>query len=371
MDKETTPIIKLPPEASPLVTYPLLFISFVVLMVVLSLLKSILVPFALAIFLAYILYPVVNLLTRLKIPYGVAVAIVLILFLGLFFAAGAIIGNEITGFVRAIPQYQEQLNEYVENITSAYTNFLERFAEVLPGEKEVSAPSPAPAKYRASSILSGIIEYLITGLLSVFSIISDFVLVFFFLVFLLAGAKNFKKKLISAWGSGDKGKAAEIIESINEGIGGYIIIRTALNLGLAIAITIVLLIFGIDYAYIWGPLTGILNFIPYIGAFLAVIPPVVIALFQYDSYGTAIILLLIIVGIQNVEGNILTPLFIGKRVNQNPLAVLLGLILWGFIWGPVGMILATPLTSCIQILCNNIEPLKPIGSLLGSNQKEE
>jgi predicted PurR-regulated permease PerM len=369
MNKETTPIIKLPPEASPLVTYPLLFISFVLLLVVLNLLKSILIPFALAIFLAYILYPVVNLLTRLKIPYGLAVAIVLLLFLGVFLTAGIIIGNEIGGFIQAIPQYQEILKEHLESLTETYSKLVERFAAALPGEQDVQGS--APSTNRAASILSGIIGNIFTALLSVFSLLSDFVLVFFFLVFLLAGAKNFKKKLLSAWGSGDKGKAAEIIESINEGIGGYIIIRTAINLGLAIAITIVLLIFGIDYAYIWGPLTGILNYIPYIGAFLAIIPPVVIAFFQYDSYGTPIILLLILVGIQNVEGNILTPLFIGKRVNQNPLAVLLGLILWGFIWGPVGMILATPLTTCIQILCNNIDPLKPIGSLLGSNHKEE
>ncbi len=359
----------MPPDASPLVTYPLLFISFVLLMVVLNLLKSMLIPFALAIFLAYILYPVVNLLTKLKIPYGLAVVIVLLIFLGVFLAAGVIIGSEISGFIQAIPQYKETLKENLDSVISAYSNVVEKFATILPGEHGVQGSAP-PAK-SASSILSGIIGNVFTALLSVFSILSDFVLVFFFLIFLLAGAKNFKEKLISAWGSRDGGKAAEIIESINDGIGGYIIIRTALNLGLAIAITIVLLIFNIDYAYIWGPLAGILNYIPYIGAFLAIIPPVVIALFQFDSYGTAIILLLIIVGIQNLEGNILTPLFIGKRVNQNPLTILLGLILWGFIWGPVGMILATPLTTCIQILCNNIEPLKPIGSLLGGDVKKK
>ena len=369
MSKETTSLIKLPPEASPLVTYPLLFISFVLLMVVLNLLKSILIPFAMAIFLAYILYPVVNLLTKLKIPYGLAVAIVLLIFLGIFLAAGIIIGSEISGFIQAIPEYQETLRENLDSVISAYSNLVEKFATILPREQGIQ--DPAPQARSASSILSGIIGNVFTALLSVFSILSDVGLVFFFLIFLLAGAKNFKEKLISAWGSGDGGKAAEIIGSINEGIGGYIIIRTALNLGLAIAVTIVLLIFGIDYAYIWGPLTGILNYIPYIGAFLAIIPPVAIALFQFDSYGTAIILLLIIVGIQNTEGNILTPLFIGKRVNQNPLTILLGLILWGFIWGPVGMILATPLTTCIQILCNNIQPLKPIGSLLGGDVRKK
>ena len=369
MNKETPSLIKLPPEASPLVTYPLLFIAFVILMVVLNLLKSILIPFALAIFLAYILYPVVNLLTRLKIPYGLAVAIVLLLFLCAFLAAGVLIGSEISGFIQAIPQYKEMLMENLNSLVSSYSNLVEKFATILPGEQGAKGTTQ-PAN-SASSILSGIIGNIFTALLSVFSIISDFVLVFFFLIFLLAGAKNFKEKLVAAWGTGEGGKAAEIIKSINDGIGGYIIIRTALNLGLAIAITIVLLIFRIDYAYIWGPLAGILNYIPYIGAFLALIPPVAIALFQYDSYGTAIILLLIIVGIQNLEGNILTPLLIGKRVNQNPLTVLLGLILWGFIWGPVGMILATPLTTCIQILCNNIAPLKPIGSLLGGDTKNK
>jgi len=365
MNQEENP--KVIPAASPLVTYPLLFISLVVLMVVLSLLKSILIPFALAILLAYILYPAVALLTKLKVPYGVAVAVVLIVFLGFFFAAGAVIGNEITGFVRAVPKYQEQISRYAEEITSTYTDFLERFAAALPGEHD-AAPAAAPqSKERAASILSGIISSLFSGLLSVFSILSDFVMVFFILVFLLAGAKNFKQKLISAWGTGDHGKTADIVKSINEGIGGYIIIRSALNLGLAIVITIVLLIFGVDYAYVWGPLTGILNFIPYIGAFLALIPPVVVALFQFDSHWTAISMLLVLIIIQNVEGNILTPLLIGKRVNQNPLAVLMGLILWGFIWGPVGMILATPLITCVKILCDNIDPLKPIGRLLGGD----
>ena len=109
-----------------------------------------------------------------------------------------------------------------------------------------------------------------------------------------------------------------------------------------------------------------MNFVPYIGAFIAVIPPIVVALIQHNSYWTAAFVLLSIVAIQNIEANFITPYYIGRRVNLNPLAVLMGLILWGFIWGPVGMILATPLTTCIKIFCDNVEPLKPIGVILGS-----
>ncbi len=351
-----------PQPGNELIIYALLFIAFVVLMVVFSLLKSILIPFALAVFLAYVLFPIVKLLTRIRIPYGLAVAIVLFLFLCIFLAAALIIGNEINNFVQALPRYQQALKLQLNKALSAYSSLVDRFAAALPGDPAVSS---SPSQHQPT-IISGIISNLFSGLLSLFSILSDFVMVFFILIFLLAGANSFKKKLITAWGSEEEEKAARIIKSINEGIGGYIIIRSVINLGLAIVVTGVLLLFKIDYAYIWGPLTGILNFVPYIGAFIAVIPPIVVALIQHNSYWTAAFVLLSIVAIQNIEGNIITPYYIGRRVNLNPLAVLMGLILWGFIWGPVGMILATPLTTCIKIFCDNVEPLKPIGVILGS-----
>jgi AI-2 transport protein TqsA len=365
--EKTNRVISSVPPGWNFIVYPLLFIAFVILMVLLRLLKSILIPFALAIFLAYVLYPLANALTRLKIPYGLAVLIVMLLFLGLFLGAGLIIGSEISGFVQAIPQYQAALKQYLSDLFSLYRSLIEKAATILPGE-----PLSERASGHSASLISGIIGNLFNGLMSVFSLVSDFIMIFFILIFLLAGARNFKKKLNKAWGErgeGEERRAAEIVESVNEGIGGYIIIRSLINLGLAIVVTAVLLIFNIEYAYIWGPLTGLLNFIPYIGAFLAVIPPIIVALFHYESYWTAIVLLALIVAIQNLEGNVITPYLVGRRVNLNPLAVLLSLILWGFIWGPVGMILATPLTTCFKILCDQIEPLRPIGILLGSGGK--
>jgi len=133
---------------------------------------------------------------------------------------------------------------------------------------------------------------------------------------------------------------------------------------------VVLILFRIDYAYIWGPLTGLLNFIPYIGAFIGLLGPIAVALFKFDSYWTALALLGVLLAIQNLEGNIISPFIIGRKTRLNPLTVLMTLILWYFIWGPVGMILATPLTSCFKILCDHIEPLQPVGKLLGSAARE-
>ncbi|MDP8235827.1 MAG: AI-2E family transporter [Candidatus Erginobacter occultus] len=354
---------------SPLIVYPLIFLSFVVFMLVLRELKSILIPFALAVFLAYILYPLVAGLNRLRIPYFLAVILVVVFCLGLVLAFGLLVGGEIGSFINAIPQYQQTLRVHIARLLDAYAGLVDRLAAALPGDPAVVPSTPSPGN--APAILSGIIQNLFSSLLTVFSVLSDTVMVFFILVFLLAGARDFKKIIITAWGPENEERAAGIVEAINRNIGGYIIVRTLINLALAILATGVLLIFRIDYAYIWGPLIGLLNFIPYIGAFVGLLGPLGVALFSYESYWTALALLAVLLVIQNLEGNIISPYLIGRKTRLNPLTVLMTLILWGFIWGPVGMILATPLTSCVKILCDQIEPLRPVGRLLGGAVKKQ
>ncbi len=361
---------KQPPEnsgkkAATLSTYALLFLVIILSFFILHLLSSILIPFALAIFLAYFLYPAVRFLNRLKVPYGIAVAVMVLLVVILFVGMAAIIVGEANSLTKALPQYEASLKVYIDKVYTIYTNFSDRFASLLPGEPGTETkPASVP------SILTGLVSGLFSGLLSLLSLLSDFVIILFMLIFLLADAPLFKDKLIKAWGVEEEVKARRIVDAINRGIGDYIIIRTVINLGLAVVITGLLLILGIDYAYIWGPLTGLLNYIPYLGAFIAPIPPILVALATGQSYWTPLIYFICFVIIQQVEGNFLTPKLVGRRVNLNALAVLLSLILWGYIWGVVGMVLATPLTTCFKILCDNIEPLKPIGVLLGGAKKD-
>ena len=347
-------------EATPPLTYFLFFLSLILFLTVLKIAGSILIPFALAIFLAFLLYPVVIFLTKLKIPYGLSVAIVMVLVLVLFLWLATILIGELNSLAQALPQYQEGLKDYLNRFLSTVGRYMDKFVAALPGDQQPDFHPPS-----ATTILTNIVSRLFSGLLSAVSLISDFVIIFFMLFFLLADAHIFRTKLINAWGRAKEGKARQIVDAINEGIGKYILIRTLINMGLAVVVTIVLLILDVDYAYIWGPLTGLLNFIPYLGSIVAAVPPLVVALVTHDTYWTAVMVLIAYVIIQNIEGNYITPKLVGRRVNLNSLAVLLSLILWGFIWGPVGMILATPLTTCFKVLCDHIEPLHPIGILLG------
>lgn len=341
-------------------TYLLLFLSMVVLLAVLKIAKAILIPFALAVFFAFILYPVVKFLNWLKIPYGLAVGIVIIAVIVVCLGATFIIAGQLTSFAQELPQYQEALAGYLDKVQSAYEGVAEKFASFLPGK-----PVTSTGEQASNNILPQLFSGVLTGILSLFSVLSHFIFIIFILIFLLSDARSLGEKLVKAWGKTEEKRAGEIVEAIRRGIGDYIIIRCAINAGLAVVVTLCLICFGVNYAYIWGPLTGVLNFIPYLGATVGLLPPLVMAIVQNHSWFSIILLMASLLVIQNIEGNIITPKMVGERVDLNALTVILSLVLWGYIWGMVGMILAVPLTTCFKILCDHIEPLKPLGVLMG------
>jgi predicted PurR-regulated permease PerM len=127
---------------------------------------------------------------------------------------------------------------------------------------------------------------------------------------------------------------------------------------------VILLIFGVDFALLWGFLAFLLNFIPNIGSIVAVILPILIALLQFDSASTALILLVLLMTTQMIMGNVIEPKMMSFSLDLSPLLVLVALIFWGWIWGIWGMILAVPIMSILKIVFENVEALKPIGIVM-------
>ena len=352
------------PAGTPVATYLLFFLSLVALAFVLHAARSILIPLALAVFLAYLLYPLVTLLTRLRVPYGLAVGLVIVLLVLLFLGAVVIIASEANSLINSLPAYLARLKVHLDRAYALYLKVSERIANFVPGR-----PGLAPQSGPSLSLMGQIAANFLSGLSSAILLISDFIIILFMLVFILADARLFKRKAITTWGKDEEEKARAIVEQINRGISDFIVIRTAINFGVAAATTVILLALGIDYAYIWGPLTGILNYIPYLGSVVAIIPPLIVSLATSSSIWTSVALVLAYVVVQNLDAYLITPRVIGRKVDLNGLAVLFTLVLWSFLWGPVGMILATPLTVSFKILCDNLDPLKPVGKLLGGAEK--
>ena len=177
-----------------------------------------------------------------------------------------------------------------------------------------------------------------------------------------------KEKLIKAFGKSEKETARNILSEVNKQISGFLLVKFGTSAGLAVIFTVGLLIIGVNYAYIWGPLAGLLNLIPYIGPIIGAIPPLIVAGVQFGAIMPVIWVLLLFLIFQNLEGNIISPKLMGDKLNLNPLAILVSVMFWTWLWGAIGIILAIPITASLKVVCDNVESLEPIGILLGGSK---
>jgi predicted PurR-regulated permease PerM len=320
--------------------------------------EPILVPVVIGITLAFILNPAVRLLRRAKLPHVVAVVVVMFLALIIFLSIAALIAAQTGELVVQLPGYWAGFKAQLENL-------LERFpslAQYLPGAlPEDSAGLLENVKWNDMASVS---KFLFAGLGSAFALLWKMILILLITTFILVEQEGFKRKLANIFGKEQSGAANAIVDQISSNISGFLSVRFLTTAGLGVVVTIVLLIMGVPYAYVWGPLAGLLNLIPYIGAILGAIPPMIVASIENESMWWLLYVGIFFFILQFLEGNIITPKLVGNRVNLNLTSVLISTLYWGWLWGGVGVILAMPITAAIKVICDHIEPLRPIGSLL-------
>lgn len=154
--------------------------------------------------------------------------------------------------------------------------------------------------------------------------------------------------------SKDKQKSMEIFIRIKDSVGSYIKVKTLVSVMTGIAIGIICWIFGIDYAVLWGFLALVLNYIPYIGSLIAIIPPLVLGIIDSSSVTQVLVIFFCLEGVQLIMGNIVEPKLMGDSFSMNTVAVLFGFVFWAFLWGTAGMLLAVPLTFLFKVILENM-----------------
>jgi predicted PurR-regulated permease PerM len=316
--------------------------------------RPILVPVVLGITLAFMLSPAVRLLEKLKIPHVPAVLIIVFLALVLFLSVAALIAAQTGELVVKLPSYwvgfKAQLAKWMEQFPS--------LAQLLPGDLS-DKPTTLLEDVKWNDIAS-VSKFLFAGLGSAFGLLWQSVLILLITTFVLIEQVGFKNKLANLFGQEQKGTARSIVDQISHNISGFLSVKFTTTLGLAVVVTIGLLILGVPYAYVWGPLAGVLNLIPYIGAFVGAIPPMIVASIENQSMWWLAYIGIFFFILQFLEGNVITPKLVGNKINLNLTSVLISTLYWGWLWGGVGVILAMPITATIKVVCDHIEPLRPI-----------
>lgn len=269
----------------------------------------------------------------------VAILIIIVTLLGLVGLMGLVIGSSANNFVERMPFYQQKFNVVWSGLTDWLANYgLDPVDEINPGKL-----LPIAGSFFASF-----------G-----NVVGESVIVFIFFIFMIFEAETFDKKIkyISP-------KSSERTQISAKNLRKYFGIKTLTSLATGICVTIALFIIGVDFPVLWGFLAFILNFIPSIGSFIAAIPALILSFVLIGPFGVLITGITYLV-INTVIGSIIEPQLMGKNLGISPLIVFVSMIFFGYILGPIGMLIATPLIIVIKIILDSRPVTRNLGIMLG------
>jgi predicted PurR-regulated permease PerM len=325
--------------------------------------KAVLIPIALAMLLNLLLAPVVRGLKRyLRLPAGVGAALVLLL--GVAAVAGSIYGlsGPATRWVNELPVAMvnlrlklEELREPVAEVQEAARK-VENLAEGAPGPNEQEPMEVALAgPGLTQTILGGAVSF-VTGAVVMIAL----------LFFLLASGDTLLRQAVSiAPRLSDKRRVVEIARDTEDDISYYLLTVSLINAGLGVAVGVAMYLLGMPNALLWGVMAGVFNFVPFLGAVVGISVVGMVALLTFDQLWSIVLPPLSYLFLTSFEAQFVTPALLARRLTLNPVAVFLALIVWAWLWGVAGALLAVPLLATFKICCDHIEPLQPIGTMLG------
>lgn len=342
--------INQPPKASRVL---LIIASFVVVVAGMSAAKTIIVPFLLAAFISVISSPPLFWLKERKVPTAIALLIVMFVILFFLFLMGALVASSVNDFSTKLPLYETRLQEQ----TDAVLNWLVRIhvdVDRLELDKIFNA---AAVMQFVAMLLNQLVGLLTNGVLILLTVI-----------FMLLEASTIPTKLNAIFRKPEASlkRIKYFISTVNR----YMAIQTVVSLATGACVAIFLTIMGIDYALLWGLLAFLLNYIPNIGSIMAALPPVLLTIIQF-GLGRAVGVAIGYLVINMTIGNVISPRLMGRGLGLSTLVVFLSLIFWGWILGPVGMLLSVPLTMTVKIALESSEDTRWVAILLGTEEVSE
>ena len=330
----------------------LILASFIVVVAGMKAASSILVPFFLAVFISVICTPPLFLLQRKGVPKVLSLVFILVAIMAVGLLLGALVSSSINNFLSSLPNYQDRLSANIAPVI----DWLREKGFDIPKGRVNGTFSPEKVMRLAGTLLSGLS-----------SVLTNAFLILLTVVFILLEAADLPKKLQAALRNPEKSLAT--IEKFSRSANRYVVIKTLISAIAGFAISLWLLILGVDYPVLWGTLAFLLNYVPNIGSIIAAIPPALLALVQF-GVGPALLTALGFLVVGNVLGNLIEPKLMGKGLGLSTLVVFISLVFWGWVLGPIGMILSVPLTSLVKIALENHEDTRGLAIMLGSDTEK-
>ena len=363
---------------------------FVMVVAILYFGKEVLVPVTLALLLAFVLAPLVGLLRRLHLGKTPAVLLGVIVALGIILAVGGVIGTQIAQLATDVPKYAATIETKVSSVRSFTVGRISQVASSVGMQKkaaphasspaESGAPDNAPDNAQASpaprstapsltaepeaaagSPLSLVEKYL-APVLSPFATLG---IVFVVAVFALLQQEDLRDRLIRLVGSDDLHRTTLAIDDGGRRLSRYFVTQLSINVLFGVVIGAGLFFIGVPNPILWGILSALLRFVPYIGSFISAVLPMALAAAVEPGWSMVLWTLGLYVIAEGVTGQVIEPMVYGHATGLSPFSVVVAALFWSWVWGPVGLILSTPLTLCLVVMGRHVKRLEFLDVMLG------
>ena len=320
--------------------------------------KLILVTLLVSILLAFVLEPLVNLMEEARLPRAAGAFLAVLFMVALMWAGSYFLYGKAMSFVHELPKYSDRIRSHLAHFRQQ-TNELEKTTQqVFPDDKSAKKPMPVRVENQgAQGAMSDKIG-------AVTDVVLTLCFIPFLTYFMLSWQEHARTKSVQLFRPEYRSTAYVTLGHISTMMKSFIAGNFVIGLFMGICSVVIFGFLGVPYFYFIGFISGFLSLLPYLGVAVAVLPPIAAGI-GVMSDTRLLLVAATVLGLHMLAMNVLYPKVLGKRLQLNPLVVTISLLIWGFIWGAMGLILAVPIMAAVKIVCDHVVSLRPIGDWMG------
>ena len=336
--------------------------------------KAVFIPFMVGLVFSYALSPIVNWLESRRIPRVLGAGVLLLALMGAIGSTAYSLSDEAAQLVDSLPAAVQKFRQTIKTRQGSAGNPLESVqkaaAQIEQAAQESSVASTSRGLTRVVIEPAGfnIKDYLWTGTIGLATLAGQTTVVIFLTYFLMVSGNTFRRKLIKLAGPSLSSKKITLhaLDEITGQIQRYLQVQLATSALVGVLTGLALWGLGLENAAVWGIASAVLNLVPYVGSIVMAVLSGGVAFLQFGSSNMAMLVVGASLVIHTIVGNLITPWLTGRASRMNPVAVFVGLLAWGWLWGVWGLLLGMPILMIVKSVCDRIDDLKPISEFLGS-----
>jgi predicted PurR-regulated permease PerM len=338
--------------------------------------QAVIVPIVLAALLTFLLSPLVTRLDRLRVPRVVGVLLVMTLVGGVIGGFGYVMAGQVQSFAAELPMHRQRIRTKINELLmltrgGAVENVQETLEDINDAVEDSGEPPPRGQQSRDDEPVRATLEQSppLLGnaqwLGPLFGAAGTFGLTLLLSIFMLIYREDLRNRLVSLSGRPSLAVATKAFADAGALISRYLLMQFVINATMGLAVGIGLYFIGVPYAALWGLAAGVLRYVPYVGPWIAALLPITVSLITAPGWEQVLTVAGLFVVLELLSNNVMEPLLYGHSVGLSPLAVIVAAIFWTWLWGPIGLVIATPITACFVVLSRYVPELAAIGRLLG------